>query len=201
MADDKADVKFTFGTDSFKRGFQRVGSMFDNFSKTVRRRGKQISDDTDGFMKKAQNNAVKTRDMTKQISKGAFSALTKFALLATGIVAGFRLIANRINKFVPEIGKVFSIASDIFFKNFLFPLRKFLLPLLNRFLQWVQKSRALFVQWGQILVTIIKGVLKVFKLLFNVVKQVFTFIFSSVFIFYYFYNFFNIKITNNIIYL
>jgi phage-related protein len=180
VANGKGDVEFTFGVESFQKGFASMERMFEGFENRLSDIEKKSTQATDGFSNGVQKSAKKAKENTGAISKGVFGALTKFALLATGIIGAFKVVAGAVKKFIPEIGSTFSIASDIFFKNFLFPIRKALLPLLNRFLQWVQRSRSMFVQWGQIVVTIFKAIGKVISVVWNLSKRLFSLFFDNI---------------------
>ena len=128
MAKEKEDVDFTFDTTGFTNGVKSIA--------------KGISDVT--------RNTVR---MAKSVSKGVINAAAQIGLLKLA----FRGVRSAIGQ-MPEIGKTFSIAKDIIMKNFLFPVRKAIFPLLQKFLDWVRDNRAMFVKWGQTLVTIFEVV-------------------------------------------
>lgn len=122
------DETFTFNTDGFENGLKRVSKGMGQ------------------LVKNASN-------MAKNVSKGVVSAIAKIGLLSLA----FKGIQKAISE-MPEIGKAFGIAKDIISKNLLFPLRKAVFPLLQRFLDWVRDNRAMFVRWGQNLVNVFESV-------------------------------------------
>ena len=124
MAKEKEDVDFTFDTTHFRNGIKSIA--------------KGISDVTRNTMR-----------MAKSVSKGVINAAAKIGLLKLA----FRGIQAAIRE-MPEISKAFGIAKNIILKNFLYPVRKAIFPVLQKFLDWVRDNRAMFVKWGQILVTI-----------------------------------------------
>jgi len=99
-----------------------------------------------------KNNAA---NMAKSVSKGIINATAKIGLLA----GAFKAVKFAINE-MPEIGQTFQIAKNIITKNLLFPLRKAVFPLLQKFLNWVRDNRAMFVRWGQTLANIFQTVVK-----------------------------------------
>lgn len=138
-----ADLAFTFDPSSILKGVgqinDRMGQMTQNFTKSA-------------------------GNLAKGVSRGVMAAAAKIGLL----VAAFKGLSSVVKTYVPEIGEAFNIVKDIFFKNFLFPLRKELMPLLQRLLDWTRQNRARFVQWGQ-------AVANVFRAVISVVKQVIEF--------------------------
>lgn len=102
----------------------------------------KIANGMEGLSKGAGN-------MAKNVSKGVTSAIAKIGVMALA----FKGVKAAINE-MPEIGQTFKIAKDVISKNLLFPLRKAVFPLLQRFLNWVRDNRAMFVKWGQTLANI-----------------------------------------------
>lgn len=74
---------------------------------------------------------------------------------------------------IPEIGQSFSIAGDIMKRNFLEPLRQWLIPMLQSMMGWVRKNRGAFVKAGVIFMNIIKAVYTVLKQLVGMLKVMF----------------------------
>lgn len=125
---EKEDVDFTFDTTGFRNGLKDIAKGIGNVTRNTMR-------------------------MAKNISKGVINAAAKIGMLKLalrGITAAIREM--------PEIGKTFKIAKEIILKNFLFPVRKAIFPVLQRLLNWVRDNRAMFVKWGQTLVTIFEVV-------------------------------------------
>ena len=130
MAKEREDVDFTFDTTGFTNGLKSIASGITNVTKN-------------------------TVNMAKNVSKGVINAVAKIGLLKVA----FNGIRSAIQR-MPEIGKAFNIAKDIIMKNFLFPVRKAIFPVLQKFLDWVRDNRAMFVKWGQTLVTVFTVVSK-----------------------------------------
>lgn len=107
---------------------------------------KKVTNGMIGFQKGAGN-------MAASVSKGILNAASKIGLMALA----FKGVNAAINE-MPEIGQAFGIAKEIIMKNFLFPLRKAVFPLLQRMLNWVRDNRAMFVKWGQVLVNVFETV-------------------------------------------
>lgn len=100
-------------------------------------------------------------NMTKAVRQGAVRA----AAIVGGAVLAFKGMVAAFQKGIPELGESINIAKDIFIRNFLWPLRKELMPLLQRMLDWVREHRGLFIKWGQ-------AVANVFRVLVNVARKV-----------------------------
>lgn len=92
-----------------------------------------------------------THSLSGKIAAGFLKGSIVVGLFKKG-VEGVRSVIARM----PEIGSAFEIAKDIFFRNFLFPVRQAILPLLSRMLDWVREHRAAFVQWGQLVVGVFR---------------------------------------------
>ena len=135
------DLSFTFNTDVFKRGIAEVTKGMDSM----------------------QTSAT---TVAKGISKGFNAVIGKLAIIKGAFVA----IKGALNN-MPEIGQAFGIAKDIFVKNLLFPLRKQIMPLLQRMLDWVRDSRTMFIKWGQTLANIFRAVTSAFKTLIEFTRQ------------------------------
>lgn len=96
----------------------------------------------------------------EKVSSGISGVVKKLAILGASYLS-IRAIASKI----PEIGQTFSIAGDIMLRNFLEPLRTWLIPMLMSMLDWVRKNREVFVKAGVVFSN-------VFRALFVVIKQV-----------------------------
>ena len=128
------DVGLVFDPSSFQKGF-------------------------DGIEKRMAGLQSTASSFGAGMSKAVFKAEAAVKILG----GAFRSVMSTISTQMPEIGAVFGTVKDIFFRNFLFPLRQTLLPLLQKLLDWTRTHRAMFVQWGQTAVSI-------FNVLVNVVK-------------------------------
>ena len=123
-------LDFTFNTATFEKGIDRVMGGFRNMENTA-----------------------------GAVSRGINKSLRRVAAVAAGLFGSFKLIQGAL-KNMPEVGQAFGIARDIFVKNLLFPLRKEILPLLQRMLDWVRDNRAAFVRWGNSIANIFRSVVR-----------------------------------------
>lgn len=130
------DYKFTFDTKDFEKAVKHISSGMDTMVK---------------------NSQHKTANMSKSVAAG----MAKFAVMATAIVSAFKYAFSAIKQNIPELGVTASIASKIIMKNLLNPLRKELIPHLQKMLQWVMKNRTEFVKFGAILVNVFKFIKQV----------------------------------------
>jgi phage-related protein len=96
---------------------------------------------------------VTTHNMAVGISKG-------FNYMAVKVVAAYALIkaAQRTLFEMPEVSKAFSLMRDVFLKNLLFPLRKELIPVLQKVLNWFRDNRGTFVKWGESLANVFRAI-------------------------------------------
>jgi len=145
------DATFTFDTKAMQEFFSKMGNGMDSLSKNMKGFGNMVS----GGVKKG------------------LLAIGKLGIAFVGIK---KLIGQ-----IPEIGQTFKIAGDIAMRNFLWPLRKMLMPMLQGILNWVRDNRAMFVKWGQHLANIFKGVITIIKGVFTAVKSVIDGIMKGVF--------------------
>lgn len=137
-----ADAIFTFNGDEMKKFFKSLGEGVDRIG---------------GNMK----------NMTQNIASGVKTGIGHFAKLGIVFVGLKKLMGQ-----IPEIGQAFGIAKDIALRNFLWPLRKMLMPLLQGMLDWVRDHRAQFVKWGQVVANVFKGIISVVKSVFSAVKSI-----------------------------
>lgn len=81
---------------------------------------------------------------------------------------------------LPEVGRTFAIAGNIFKRNLLAPLRKELLPLLNKLLAWVRDNRKAFVAWGEHIATVFRIAFQLGKMFFKAIGTIFKAIGESI---------------------
>lgn len=96
----------------------------------------------------------------QQVQLSAKNLMAVFAKLGA-VVGTFKMVLSGI----PEIGRTFKIAGDIFQRNLLWPLRKELIPILQSVLDWARDNRAMFVRWGTVIAN-------TFRAVFNIIKQI-----------------------------
>jgi hypothetical protein len=161
MVEREGDVKFTFDASSFKAGVKDI----------VNSMGK-INDNT--------------KNMTEKIGKGMTGAFNKFALKAVAVFAGIKAGMLALTHGIPEIGQTLSIAGQIITRNLLWPLRKELIPMLNKILVWVRKHRKEFIVFGGVIANAFKMIKGIFSAIatavspiVNVIKNLFSSIFGN----------------------
>jgi len=140
------DVTLTFDPSSFAKGFTAIekglGNLNTNFTKF-------------------------SETSTKKLGQANLSAMNLVKVFAP-LAMAYGMLKKTLST-IPEIGRTFSIVGDIMSKNLLWPLRKTLVPILQRLLKWVTANRTMFLRWGTVVV-------KVFKIITEVVKGVWKFI-------------------------
>ena len=146
---ENATVEFTFDAKGFH---EAINSM----SKGITDLGKNF----EKFSSKSE------KSMTTAMTKGVTSGLIMFSTLK----AGFLKVISEINNFIPEIGVTLHAAGDIIWKNFLWPLRKALLPILQSILDWTRRNRLMFVQMGTVLVSVLKLVKTIFNTIITLLR-------------------------------
>jgi len=136
------DVALVFDPSSFERGFASIAKGMNAMA------GKM-----GGFGKA----------MTFSVAKA------EIAVHALG--AALHAVTNAINQQMPEIGTVFGVVKDTILRNFFFPLRQQILPLLQRLLDWTRAHRAMFVQWGQVAVGLFRTLWTVGKVIVDTIRN------------------------------
>lgn len=135
------DIGFTFDTTPFTNGIKKIASGISGLTKN-------------------------TANMAKNVSKGVVNAAAKIGLLSLAF-KGVQAVIREM----PEVSQTFKIAKDVMFKNLLFPLRKAIFPILQKFLDWVRDNRAMFVKWGQSLANIFTFVVSMVQRVIDIGKK------------------------------
>lgn len=130
------DITLTFNPNMFLDAMKKINLGLETMDRNFQ-----------AFADRSKSRAEKTKVSTLSIAKGIG--------VANIAMAGFRKIMSHI----PELGRTFSIVGDIFTRNLLWPLRRELIPVLQKVLDWVRDNRAMFVRWG----TVIRNVFVVIK--------------------------------------
>ena len=146
---------FIFDTQNFENGIKKISSEMMNLPKTANKVANGISNAFGKTVKNVKGLSGKTGNIKEKITglkkssqsmASTFIGGLKSMAIRAGLVAlAFKSIQGILNS-MPEIGKTFGIAKDIFMKNLLWPLRKFILPYLQRLLDWVRTHRLMFVK-------------------------------------------------------
>jgi hypothetical protein len=143
------DVELTFNPNMFLQGVNKLTGSMIQLESSMKKFG------TSGNAK------------MKSVNVSALSLLKGFTLIQGAV----GLVRKAMTK-IPEIGRSISIAGDIIMKNLLWPLRKELIPILQKMLDWVRDNRAMFVKWGMVVLNIFR-ILKSFVMgVFNLVKRI-----------------------------
>ena len=140
------DVTLTFDPGTFQKGIEAINNGLDTMNKNF-----------DKFSKEG----------TKKVQKVGLSAMNLVKSLAP-IGIAFLGIRKAIRQ-IPELGRTFSIAANIMTKQLLWPLRRELLPLLQKFLDWVRDNRSMFLRWGN-------AIANVFRIIKSIISGVWEFI-------------------------
>ena len=106
-------------------------------------------------------------NLTKKVTHVAGQITRRFLMVGVAIKAGQALM-RKFSQHIPEVGRAFNIAGQVFFKNFFWPLRRMLMPMLQRMLDWVRDHRTLFVKWGTVLANIFKVIINLGKQLVSI---------------------------------
>ena len=146
------DATFTFDPSSFLNGIKSIVNAMGQ----MERKGNESS----GKIEKA------IHANGKAISNVAGQLIKKVAGIAMAYM-GLRAIMSRM----PEIGRTWSIAGDIMMRNFLYPLRKEILPYLQKILDWTRDHRIMFVRWGNQLVNIFRIIKNIVSTLIDTLKR------------------------------
>ena len=117
-----------------------------------------------------EETAVEIKGLTTAMVK----ALAIFEVIKDTVTRTFEKIRSAIETGIPEISQVFSIMGNIFTKNLLWPLRKELMPYLQKMLDWTKNHRKDFVEWGQVLVNVFRAAKHVAISFFEALRPIFT---------------------------
>lgn len=145
----KEDAIFTYDTQAMQQFFEKMDKFFEKMDSNVKGVGKA------------------SKNTGKAISDGV-----KRGIKAIGKLGIAFLLIKKVTDKIPELGQTFKIAGEIMVRNFLWPLRKMLMPILQGILNWVRDNRAQFVRWGQHLANIFKGVIRFVQSAFKAIQSI-----------------------------
>lgn len=148
----KDGIELTYDTKPFEKAMNKMSGSFDGF--------------TTNMVKETK----KTQKVTAKSGKAIGASFMKLSMIIGVVVAGVGLIKKAIQG-IPEFGASFKIAGDIIQRNLLYPLRMFMLPYLQKMLDWVREHRTMFVKWGGIIVNVFKMIKVGFDILIKVLKS------------------------------
>jgi len=164
------DVAFTFDTLPFSNGVEKITKLMQGFGNVVGAVANKASGLLSALMQgagesvaKGINKIINSREVkqAREALKGGGGGMTtmmmaKGMILANVVMGLVKKVFNTIKQNLPELSRTMSIAGDIFTRNFLWPLRKELMPYLQKILDWTRDHRATFVKWGGMLVNVFR---------------------------------------------
>jgi phage-related protein len=162
------DIVMTFNPASFLLGIGQVVAAMGNLDKKTEESAKNLTKNTESVFQNFENNVGQSNKKVKNQIEENKTSIVNFKDNASNIVSAItkRVMmlgvawqaAKKAMQFIPEIGRTFQIAGDIIGRNLLWPLRRELMPILQKFLNWVRDHRAMFVRWGTVLVNIFRTI-------------------------------------------
>ncbi|MBD3277831.1 MAG: hypothetical protein GF388_05995 [Candidatus Aegiribacteria sp.] len=108
---------------------------------------------------------------SKNVSKGMTRGFGRVLRRIGAMAAGFFAIRGALNK-MPGVMRAMSSIGDVIFKNLLWPLRKRLMPILQRIADWVTDNRDTLIRIGETIVKVFQSVWKIIKAVFKVIRAV-----------------------------
>jgi len=142
------DVALTFDPTGFLKGIDAINKHLDTMNGKFDNSGKQ---------------SVKNNKTTKLAAGNLLAVVAKGAVVIGLIKSALRQI--------PEIGKAFQIAGGIAMKNFMWPLRRLLIPMLRKLLDWTRDNRAMFLRWGTTVANMFRGLFAIVKQTWEMMKR------------------------------
>ena len=155
MAERDEEVKFGLTSTVFEAGVERIIKSMTKMEMATEKTAKAMGKALDKSFKPVGQQVPKLKVQTEGFFKGATKVAAGLTAAVGVLTAGFFAFRAVLSK-IPEIGQTFSIFKDIFLKNLLFPLRKLLIPELQKLLNFARTHRTLFVRWGEALVKVFK---------------------------------------------
>jgi hypothetical protein len=146
----KDDVEFTYDTKGFTAAMNQMVTKFDSAVTAMSSHSKNLGSVTE-----------------KNITKGFLKAQVLFA----GLSKAFNFAVGQISKNIPEIGQTFNLVSGIAMRNLLNPLRRELVPLLQKVLDWTMNHRKAFVEWGGFIANAFKTIVTIGKVAWELIKN------------------------------
>ena len=131
--------------------------------------------DIDLFTKKSkqmENAIVGVASRMDNLGKTISSSVSKGVINATAKIKIFTMALQSISKNLPEVGKTFSMASEIISKEFFFPIRQTLMPYLQKIMDWVRDNRAMFAKWGNAVASVLRVAINIAKQFFDTIKSI-----------------------------
>lgn len=146
------DAIFTFDPSQFLNGINSIINRMTHMESKASQSGANIE-------KAINKNSNAVGQVVNQFTKRVIGLATAYL--------GLRSILSKM----PEIGRTWSIAGDIMMRNMLYPLRKELLPYLQKILDWTRDHRIMFVRWGNQLVNIFRIIKNLVSTLIDTLKH------------------------------
>ena len=153
MAEEKIDLAFDT-------------NPFENAMNTIIKGVVRMTNAMEGANQKTQKSNMKSNmNMKKGFSNAVAFGIAKFQILKSFL--------KRIFLEMPEMMQVFKIGGDIIMKNLFWPLRRMLIPMLQRVLNWVRENRVMFVKMGTVIANVFRTAMGIAKSFFNLLQTFF----------------------------
>lgn len=168
------EADFGFNTTSFISAINKAASALDNALGKIGAIGEKVASRVNkAFGLTGRKVETTATEMSKGITSGPMlaSIISAGEFLGNMFLEGFHRATAAINKYIPEIGQTFSFVGEIFLKNFLWPLRQLLIPILQSVLRWTQDNRANFVRLGNVLANAFRVMWQVGKTVFGMLEK------------------------------
>lgn len=172
----KDENTFLFDTKPFTDGLKKIADGMTDLPRSAERMANKINKQIDKLklqkklnkpIKQSSKDTEKAKEKNESFGKGLSNLVGKLGLIAIAYKSIQKILQN-----MPEIGQALGIVKDVFFKNFLFPLRKLVFPLLQRLVDWVRDNRVQFIKWGQILANVFKVIGNQIKFVIDLGKKI-----------------------------
>lgn len=171
------DAVFTFDTKQMQSAMNTIAESLTGLTKMIEgittRAGKKV---TDGTHKATETTKKKTKEVGNAVktsvsnfSEGSSKMISMMTKKLIGLAAAY-VSLKAVMQHIPEIGKTFQHAGDIIMRNLLWPLRKLLIPMLQKILDWTREHRAMFVRWGTYIANAFRTVYQIVQGVIGLVK-------------------------------
>lgn len=175
------DIALTFDPDSFKTGIKSMMDSLAIFEKAFEKTENSVQESSNKSGKKMTDSQKSSQTKANESAKNETNGFGAWAMAKGTLIAGAITSAmSKISSNIPEIANTASIASDIFLRNFLWPLRKEMIPMLQSFLNWTRDHRAMFVQWGTYLANVFRAVVSVFRGMSETIQNLWNYLIGGI---------------------
>jgi hypothetical protein len=166
----REDIILTFDSKPMERGLDKAEARVETFAEEVEKTSRNMKPIDPYKKKKMKKEADEAEKNVKQKSKSMGLSLGKLAIVG-GLVAGAIGLIKKAIDGIPEIGMTFKAMGRIISRNLLWPLRKQLIPILQKVLDWTRNNRGMFVKWGSVILNIFISLKTIFGAVLRIVKS------------------------------